>query len=139
MKYTSLVMIDRIKDAKYASSILSPEKIKEYTEKIEKGFVEDKWYLEPKLNLKSLAIKSNIPAHYISQIINQQFGKNFFDYVNCYRIEYLKKKLLDPTEIYIKIEGLAYMSGFNSKAAFQRAFKKHVGISPKEYRRKYEK
>ena len=94
--------------------------------------------VEPELNLKMLSDKTNIPAHYISQVINQQFGKNFSDYVNFYRVEDIKQKLIAPTQSHITIEGLAYMSGFNSKAAFQRAFKKQTGISPKEYRSQFD-
>lgn len=57
-------------------------------------------------------------------------GKNFFDFVNSYRVEALKEHLLDQRYDVIKIEELAFMCGFNSKAAFQRAFKKHTGTLP---------
>ena len=129
--------IEEKKQGKYTSSILSDEKIIEYSTKLKQGFIEERWYLEPELNLRTLSQKSGIPAHYISQVINQQFGMSFFDYVNSCRVEELKRNLLDISKDNITIEGLAYMSGFNSKAAFQRAFKKHIGMSPKEYRKTY--
>lgn len=126
----------RTKDTwgKYSSSSLSLSKMEEYLNRIQTGFLDEKWYLEADLSLKVLSKKSDIPPHYISQIINQHFGKNFSNYVNSYRIEALKQKLVDPSQKHITIEGLAYMSGFNSKASFQRMFKKHTGMSPKEYR-----
>lgn len=126
------------KQGKYALSKLSDEKIEEYSTVLKRAFLEEQCYLEPELNLKMLSDKTNIPAHYISQVINQQFGKNFSDYVNSYRVEDIKQKLIAPTQSHITIEGLAYMSGFNSKAAFQRAFKKQTGISPKEYRSQFD-
>lgn len=124
-------------EKKYASSSLSNEKIKEYSETLQKGFSEEKWYLDALLNMELLSHKSKIPGHYISQIINQQFGSNFFNYVNSYRVQAMKEKLTECSKNNITIEGLAYMSGFNSKAAFQRAFKKHTGMSPKEYRNQF--
>ncbi|MFD1629333.1 helix-turn-helix domain-containing protein [Pseudopedobacter beijingensis] len=123
------------KKDKYASSGLSQEKIAMYAVILQKGFNEEKWYLDPELNLKTVSVKAEIPIHYISQIINQKFEKNFFDYVNSYRVEELKLKLADLSQNKFTIEGLAYMSGFNSKAAFQRVFKKNIGMSPREYRK----
>ena len=119
---------------KYAGFVLSEQKAEEYAGQLTYGFEVQKWYTDAELNLKTLSERSSIPAHYISRIINERFGKNFFDYVNSYRVEELKEKLLDPACNPIKIEEIAYMCGFNSKAAFHRAFKKYVGKSPTEYR-----
>ena len=119
---------------KYSQSVLTNIRADEYARTLGEGFELHKWHLDPELNLKMLSEKTGIPVHYISQTINQRFEKNFFDYVNCYRVEDLKLKLLNPALAHIKIEELSYMSGFNSKAAFQRAFKKHAGMSPTDYR-----
>src|SRR5690606_13701216 len=99
---------------RYANSVLSEQKLEEYADKLTMGFENEQWYLDPELNLSVLSVKSGISAHYISQTINQCFDKNFFDYVNSYRVESLKIKLKDPTFDYIKLEELAYMCGFNS-------------------------
>lgn len=120
--------------SKYAGSTLSEQKLEDYVRQLNNGFKVEKWHLDPELNLKTLSQKSNIPTHCISQTINQKFEKNFFDYVNSYRVKSLKQKLLEPKYQHFKLEELAYMCGFNSKAAFQRAFKKHVGMTPTEYR-----
>ena len=133
-RYTPLNMyMEDIESKKYLGSNLSPEKMDEYAELITQGFENQSWYLDPELNLSMLSVKSAIPTHYISQIINQKFEKNFFDYVNYYRVEAFKVKLKDPNFEHIKFEELAYMCGFNSKATFQRAFKKHTRMTPSEY------
>src|SRR5690606_30642115 len=98
------------------------------------GFVTQRWHLDPELNLSVLSTKSAIPSHYISQVINQKFEKNFFDFVNSYRVDELKIKLTNTALTHLKLEELAYMCGFNSKAAYQRAFKKHTGMTPTDYR-----
>ncbi|TZF82741.1 AraC family transcriptional regulator [Pedobacter sp. BS3] len=122
------------KSRKQTGWVLPENKAIEYLSQLQQGFENEKWYTDPELNLKTLSEKSGIPAHCISRIINERFGKNFFDYVNSHRVEELKAKLLDPAYHPIKIEEIAYICGFNSKAAFHRAFKKYVGISPTEYR-----
>lgn len=126
--------IEERKLEKYAGSTLSEQKINEYANSLKEGFENEQWYLDPELNLNVVSVKSGIAAHYISQTINQQFDRNFFDYVNAYRIEELKKKLEDTAFNHIKLEELAYMCGFNSKAAYQRAFKKHTNMTPTEYK-----
>lgn len=125
--------IQESESKKYVKSALSQEQIDEYAVLLTKGFESEHWHLDPELNLNTLSLKSDIPTHYISQIINQKFKKNFFDYVNFYRVEAFKTKLKDSAFEHIKFEELAYMCGFNSKATFQRAFKKHTGITPSEY------
>jgi len=120
---------------RYATSGLSNEKVEEYADLLSKGFEEHKWYLNPELNLSLLSEKTNIPSYAISQVINQKLEKNFFDFVNSYRVEALKEHLLDKRYAAIKIEELAFMCGFNSKAAFQRAFKKHTGTTPTLYKK----
>jgi len=133
--YSPLMEYERqIVAKKYAGSVLSAKKAAQYADLLTDGFENQHWYLDPELNLKALSLTSNIPIHYISQIINQQFGKNFFDFVNSYRAEALKLKLSDESFDNYKIEAIAYTCGFNSKAAFQRAFKKNTSLSPSEFR-----
>src|SRR5690606_12959090 len=96
---------------RYLNSSLSAQKANEYATRLKEGFEKHQWHLDPELNLNLLAEKSGIPAHHISQTINQKFKKNFFDFVNSYRVETLKEKLLQPEFNHIKLEELAYMCG----------------------------
>ncbi|HSZ25188.1 MAG TPA: helix-turn-helix domain-containing protein, partial [Cytophagaceae bacterium] len=51
------------------------------------------------------------------------------------RVEEFKQKLKDPANKRFSLEGLAFECGFGSKASFQRAFLKNMGITPSEYRK----
>jgi AraC-like DNA-binding protein len=69
----------------------------------------------------------------LSKIINQGFEMNFNDLINYYRVEDVKLQLQNTANAHLTIMSLAYDAGFNSKATFNRAFKKVTGKSPKEY------
>ena len=96
---------------------------------------EQKPYLEPQLNLKSLAIKLKTNPSILSAAINQSFKKNFNDFINEYRVnEYLKLTEQSKFEHYTLL-ALALECGFNSKSTFNRAFKKITGRTPKEMKK----
>lgn len=95
----------------------------------------DRPYLNSNLALPELAAKANLSTHHLSQLLNERLGKNFFDFVNEYRIAEVKRKLRDPAFAHLKIEELAYGCGFNSKSAFNTAFRKFTGITPSEFRK----
>ncbi len=93
----------------------------------------EKPFLRIKLSINDLAEDLGIPSHHISQVINERLNQNFFDFVNSYRIEELKVKLKDPRNKHLTMLGIAFDCGFNSKASFNRIFKKHTGQTPSEY------
>jgi AraC-like DNA-binding protein len=107
----------------------------EYTEwkpKIERVFEEQKIYLEPELSLSDLAQKLKTNTSVLSGAINHIFGKNFNDFVNEYRVEEFKRQMQLPENKRLTLLAVAFDCGFNSKATFNRAFKKFTGKSPKE-------
>ena len=71
--------------------------------------------------------------NYLSQVINEVEGINFYDYVNRLRVEEFKRLLSLPENQRFTLLALAYDCGFNSKSAFNRCFKKTTGLSPSEY------
>ncbi|WP_159099253.1 MULTISPECIES: helix-turn-helix domain-containing protein [Aquimarina] len=95
---------------------------------------EEKIYIDPNLGLENISKRLQISSNYLSQLINKLGGSNFSDYINSYRIEEVKSKLKDPDYDNYTVLGIAMECGFNSKSPFYSAFKKHTGISPKEYR-----
>jgi len=93
----------------------------------------DQDFLDPKLNLKEFAARCKLPQKTVSQYLNQGLNKSFHDYVNGYRIEAFKERVVTAKEKNRTLEGLAYDCGFNSRATFSRIFKKNTGMTPTEY------
>lgn len=94
-----------------------------------------KYYLDPDLSLRVLAEELGVHHNTLTRLINKGSGKNFNDFINQFRIDEVKRKIVDPTNAHLTIEAVAYESGFNSKATFNRNFKKITGMTPREYLR----
>ncbi|MEC4004196.1 helix-turn-helix transcriptional regulator [Flavobacterium sp. SUN052] len=101
--------------------------------KIETLIQEESLFNNPELTLSDLAKKLNTNVSIISKTINQGFQMNFNDFINNYRIEEVKKAFDKGEHKKTTLLGIAFDCGFNSKATFNRAFKKNTGFSPKEY------
>jgi AraC-like DNA-binding protein len=101
--------------------------------KILKLMQEEKLYLQPELNLSDIAnrLKTNISV--LSGVVNNAFGKNFNDFVNEYRVKEFQERIQLPENKNITLLGIAFDCGFNSKATFNRSFKKFTGKAPKEF------
>jgi len=102
-------------------------------QRLKKLMEEDKLYIQPDLNLQELAQHLKVNAVQLSSTINQVFNQNFNDYVNSLRIEEFIRRYQEDTHNRYTLLSIAFDSGFNSKATFNRAFKKIKGSSPKEY------
>ena len=120
---------------KYSGSRLSDSEAKQYTEKLTDYMKSAKPYLNPDLSLPQLATELNISSHYLSQVINEQFNLNFFDFVNGYRVEAFKEKITNPEFWNYSLLGIAFECGFNSKSAFNRIFKQTTGTTPSQYKK----
>ncbi|GEA07920.1 hypothetical protein KUL42_26810 [Alteromonas sp. KUL42] len=97
----------------------------------------NKPYLNHLLTLENLAKQLDISPRILSHIINHHFNKNFFEFINHYRIE--ESKLLLEAESNRKATMMDIMdaAGFNSKATFNTFFKKLVGTTPTQYRKNF--
>ncbi len=120
---------------KYEGSALDEESAGALFSELQELMERERPYLKPDLSLGELAKRMNLPLNYVSQVINQQAGCNFFDYVNSYRVRAAKEALLDPTEAGANILTLAMDAGFNSKSAFYAAFKQNTGMTPTQFRK----
>jgi AraC-like DNA-binding protein len=119
---------------KYEKSTLTPELTREYALKVKEYVDTEKPYLDSELTLPGLADRVGIPAYQLSQVINEALGANFFDFVNGYRVMEAKRLLGDPSKSAYTILAIAEESGFNSKSAFNAAFKRFAGQTPSEFR-----
>jgi len=71
----------------------------------------------------------------LSQIINENFNRNFYDLINEYRVKEVKKCLSNQKYNNFTLLGIAYECGFNSKASFNGVFKKFTGLTPSEFKK----
>lgn len=109
------------------------EKVAEGKDPINELFEKEKIFLDPELNLNQLSEKVDLSRNEVSEIINLGFGMNFNDFVNHFRIEEFKKRLQAGGHKQFSLVGLAFECGFNSKATFNRVFKKELKLTPTEY------
>lgn len=111
---------------------VSPE-IQTWKIKIETLIRAEELYKNPELNITDVAKKLDTNVALISKTINQGFQMNFNNFINSYRIEAVKIMFANNEHKKSTLLGIAFDCGFNSKATFNRAFKKNTQISPKEY------
>lgn len=109
------------------------EDLEPWKQKVLAAVVENKLYADPELTLSQLAKSLNTNTTLLSRIINTGFGMNFNDFINYYRVHEVQQKLTSGANEQFTIMSLAYDAGFNSKATFNRAFKKVTGKNPKDF------
>ncbi len=102
-------------------------------EDIKQSMSIEKWYLNSSLTLADLAKHLNIQAHQISAILNKQASTNFNDFINQYRVEEVKQQIRSGKAKNYTLLTIAFDCGFNSKASFNRNFKKWHGSSPSDF------
>jgi AraC-like DNA-binding protein len=122
-------------DKKYKSSSLTESDSEKYISTLIDLMEKDKIYTEPELKLHELADQLTVTPHTLSQIINDRFGKSFIDYVNEYRVEAFKNRIKEINGDKVNMLTLAMEVGFNSKSAFNAAFKKITNQTPSEYKK----
>ncbi len=120
---------------KYINSTVSSEKSDELLRQLNSLMETDKPYRDGNLTVHDLAAKMGIPGYQLSQIINERLGQNFFDFVNRYRVEDMKRQMADPARANYTLMAIALDAGFNSKSVFNTAFRKYTGMTPSEFRR----
>lgn len=122
---------------KYKQVLLDTNEIKKYSKELEQIMMDYKLYLNPDLSLKDVASYLELPGNYVSQLVNLGFQKNFSEYVNTFRVNEFKERVLLEKNKGLTIMAIAYDSGFNSKTVFNTFFKKIEGITPNTYLKTY--
>lgn len=124
-------------DSRYKTSALDTKRVKNLMNQLLEIMDKEKPYMDPEMSVTKLAKTMGIPKEHISQIINQRFYINFNQFLNKYRVEEAKVRLLDPKESQFVVLKIAHDVGFNSKSTFNSAFKRFTGMSPSEYQKKH--
>ena len=97
----------------------------------------DKQFLDSTLSLPDLAKEMKISTNHLSHLINTVHNKNFYDFINGYRIEESKRILKQIKNGEMNILEVAYQVGFNSKSTFNSAFKRNTGLTPLQYKKEH--
>ena len=129
--YSSLI---QDQPEKYKNPTLSETYIQEKIKELEAYFQTGKPYLDSELSIYTLSTHMKLSRHALTEILNTGLGKNFYQFVNEYRIEEVKHRLKDPEYANYTIDAIGFECGFNSKSTFYAVFKKYTGQTPSRYR-----
>lgn len=121
--------------AKYQNSSLTETSAQSLLQHLLSFMETEEPYLDNELRLATLAEQIQSTPHHVSQVINEQLGKSFPDFVNEYRVKAAQEMLLDPDNKSVYIINIAYSVGFNNKTSFNKAFKHITGTSPSAFKK----
>jgi AraC-like DNA-binding protein len=132
---STLIKIKTGETASYQKSGLSEEEAQNYLKRLLQKMETDKPYLNSELTLKDLANNLSMSMHNLSEILNTRLNQNFYDFINHYRVEEVKRRLADGESKTYSLIAIAFDSGFNSKSTFNTIFKKQTGTTPSQFRK----
>ncbi len=118
---------------KYKKSSLTNEQSNKIHRDLVRLMETERPFLNSELNLHELASRLLVSPNHLSQVINSELNKNFFDFVNEYRVKEAKKLLISSDLSHLSILGISMDAGFNSKSSFYSAFKKYTGLTPTQF------
>lgn len=122
---------------KYKTSSLTFDQMKQIELNLLKVLNEEKLFMKATIRIKDLAARLDIPTHHISQTLNEKMLQSFYDLINTYRVEEVKRKLRKGEAKRISIQAIGEECGFNNKTSFYRAFKKIEKTTPYNYLRQH--
>ncbi|WP_347156716.1 helix-turn-helix domain-containing protein [Pontibacter chitinilyticus] len=119
---------------KYQRSGLKSSQAETYASLLQKYMETEKPYLDPELTIHALAEKLSISRNHLTEVINETLGQNFYEFVNAYRVEEVKRLLADARFAHLNLAALGNEAGFKSKTAFNSNFKKFTGVTPSKWK-----
>ncbi|WP_299625964.1 AraC family transcriptional regulator [uncultured Tenacibaculum sp.] len=120
-------------------TLIQSDEFIDLKKKIKQLFEENHIFKQQNLTLRETASTLEISDKKLSNFINQHLKTSFYDYINSYRIEHFKERIRKGDSNQLTLLAIAYDSGFNSKATFNRVFKNSEGITPLQYKKSIEK
>ena len=115
------------------SGELDPAIRAEIFETIKNQFENDQLYLDNKLTLTRLSALTGVSKHHLSEVLNRHAGKNFYEFVNGYRVDFVRQRL--EAGAAENVLDIALAAGFSSKSTFNAIFKQFTGQTPTQYRK----
>lgn len=134
VKDTSSIPLLQLENKYSSSSLKGMEEMKLYF-RMKELIEQEKLYLDPDLSLKDVADRLHTNTKYLSQVVNHHAGQNFQQFINTYRVEDAKRKILDESNNNLTLFGIARQCGFKNKSTFYKVFKESVGTTPKKFLR----
>ena len=122
-------------DPKYANSGLRDDTAQHYLAKLEHLMRDEQPHLDSELSLDKLAALIRLHPHYLSQILNDHVGKNFYDFINEHRIAHARKLLSEAASM--PVVDVAIACGYNNKNSFYNSFRRFVGMTPTQFRQRH--
>jgi len=125
-------------EEKYQSSSLrGTDEIKLYLQ-LKEYLKQEKAYLDPNLSLREVADQLATNTKYLSQVVNHQANCNFQYFLNTYRVDEAKVKIVDDEYNNLTLYGIALQCGFKNKSTFYKVFKEITGHTPKSYLKEFQ-
>ena len=121
-------------DAKYERSGLKEKDARKFLNQLLNYMEKSKPFLDVDLTIHDVSKALDISRHYLTQVINGLLGKNFYTFINEYRLEEVKKLLVDEEYSKFTLTAIAYEAGFSSKSSFNSVFKNSTGMTPTQFR-----
>jgi AraC-like DNA-binding protein len=128
---------DGFERKKYARSSLTLAEMEQYVSSLYELMDRKKLFSDDTITLARLADEMMISHNHLSRVINEKIGLNFYDFINKYRVEEVKKFMDSDEKGNMNLLQIAYECGFRSKATFNRAFRKYANMSPSDYKKGY--
>ena len=126
-------------EEKYKNYKLSNEECKRLIKILDKEITKNRLYADPSLKIGDLAKLVGSSSHALSYVFNQYLNKNYYDYINEYRVEAFKSAIQEDKYSKYTLDALSEHCGFTSRTSFFRSFKKVTGITPNEYIKNFRK
>jgi AraC-like DNA-binding protein len=120
---------------KYDKAILPKDVREKYKQKLIHYMESYKPYIDSELTLRTLSEMMSIPQRHLSHVLNESLKQNFFDFINRYRVDEVKKLLKEPKYQHYTVLAVAFEAGFSSKSSFNLVFKKYTKMTPSQYRK----
>ncbi len=121
-------------EPRYSKARLDDDRADSIRRRLEEHLDRARPYRRPGLTLQELADELDVSAHVLSQVINVQMGRNFYDLINERRVAEACRRLDDPAHSHLTVLAVAMDAGFRSKSTFNAIFKKTLGLTPTQYR-----
>jgi AraC-like DNA-binding protein len=123
-------------DARYLRSGLDPVRASRLWQRLETLMDTEQLFLDPELDLNTLAERIGVGAQTLSELLNSHGGVKFYDYVNRRRVAAAQRLLREPVQATATVLDIALRAGFSSKSTFNKYFKQELGLTPTEYRQR---